>query len=36
MTYAAYSEGFKSGGYTQRIFPRPSATLAKGNAPANT
>jgi len=21
MTYAAYSEGFKSGGYTQRIFP---------------
>lgn len=26
MTYASYSEGFKSGGYTQRIFP-PEASL---------
>ncbi|PCI53950.1 MAG: TonB-dependent receptor [Alphaproteobacteria bacterium] len=26
MTYASYSEGFKSGGYTQRIFP-PETTI---------
>ena len=27
MVYATYSEGFKVGGFTQRIFPRSPACL---------